>query len=248
MEALLGALPDIIDASLELFFGIVDGLVNNIPEIITAIVEMIPKLVETLVDALPEIISASMELFFGIIEGLLDATPDIIAALVEMIPKLTKALLDNLPQLIEAGFQLLKGIAEGILTNLPQVAANLASKIGTAITDTVKGWFGIESPSIVFMGIGEELVAGLSKGMTDGRKELEKASVSMASTVQVSAEDTLRATSANFETQAASSQSAAPVNITINAGTGTDPVAVGRAVVDAIKRYEATNGKVFVSA
>jgi TP901 family phage tail tape measure protein len=38
------------------------------------------------------------------------------------------------------------------------------------------------------------------------------------------------------------------INITVNAGTGTDPVSVGRAVVDAIKRYESTNGKVFAAA
>jgi len=38
------------------------------------------------------------------------------------------------------------------------------------------------------------------------------------------------------------------INITVNAGTGTDPVSVGRAVVDAIKRYETVNGKVFASA
>ena len=37
-------------------------------------------------------------------------------------------------------------------------------------------------------------------------------------------------------------------NVTINAGMGTDPVSVGREVVNAIKRYEATSGKVFVSA
>jgi len=38
------------------------------------------------------------------------------------------------------------------------------------------------------------------------------------------------------------------INITVNTGVGSDPVATGRAVVDAIKRYESTNGKVFVSA
>jgi len=38
------------------------------------------------------------------------------------------------------------------------------------------------------------------------------------------------------------------INITVNAGTGTDPVSVGRAVVDAIKRYESVNGKVFQTA
>ena len=38
------------------------------------------------------------------------------------------------------------------------------------------------------------------------------------------------------------------IEINVTTGVGSDPVATGRAVVDAIKRYEATNGKVFVSA
>lgn len=37
-------------------------------------------------------------------------------------------------------------------------------------------------------------------------------------------------------------------NINISAGIGTDPVSLGREVVNAIKRYEATNGKVFAGA
>jgi hypothetical protein len=38
------------------------------------------------------------------------------------------------------------------------------------------------------------------------------------------------------------------VNITINAGVGSDPVAIGRYVTDAIKRYENVSGKVFARA
>jgi hypothetical protein len=41
---------------------------------------------------------------------------------------------------------------------------------------------------------------------------------------------------------------AATYNITINAGVGSDPVSIGRAVVTAIKRYESVSGKVFASA
>lgn len=37
------------------------------------------------------------------------------------------------------------------------------------------------------------------------------------------------------------------IQITINAGVGTDPVSVGRAVVNAIKRYESTSGRVFLA-
>lgn len=37
-------------------------------------------------------------------------------------------------------------------------------------------------------------------------------------------------------------------NVTINAGVGSDPVSIGRYVVDAIKRYESVSGKVFAGA
>jgi hypothetical protein len=37
-------------------------------------------------------------------------------------------------------------------------------------------------------------------------------------------------------------------NITVNAGAGTDPVSTGRAIVDAIKRYESVSGRVFATA
>ena len=37
-------------------------------------------------------------------------------------------------------------------------------------------------------------------------------------------------------------------NITVNAGLGTDPVSLGREIVNAIKRYERTSGPVFAGA
>jgi len=37
-------------------------------------------------------------------------------------------------------------------------------------------------------------------------------------------------------------------NITINAGVGSDPVAIGRYVTEAIKKYERVSGKVFANA
>jgi phage-related minor tail protein len=37
-------------------------------------------------------------------------------------------------------------------------------------------------------------------------------------------------------------------NITVNAGIGTDGAAVGRVIVDAIKKFERTSGPVFASA
>jgi len=38
------------------------------------------------------------------------------------------------------------------------------------------------------------------------------------------------------------------INITVNAGMGTDGARVGEAIVSAIRRYERSSGKVFASA
>lgn len=256
VEALVGALPKIVEGALELFLGLVTGLLDALPTILKTIIEIIPDITTQLVAMLPDIIEAAMDLWLGIITGLVDATPDILTAIIELIPEITTALLDQLPQLVQAGFDILKGIAEGILTNLPRIASELASSIGNAIRGGVERFFGIQSPSKLMMGIGHDIIAGLQKGIEDNQELAVGASLEMASNVKFASEsafDGLQTASAidtrgPIETLREDRSAPSSFNITINAGTGTDPVSVGRAVVDAIKRYEATNGKVFASA
>lgn len=51
-----------------------------------------------------------------------------------------------------------------------------------------------------------------------------------------------------FESAMGMNSKPSSYNININAGIGSDPVSIGREVVNAIKRYESVSGKVFVSA
>jgi hypothetical protein len=51
-----------------------------------------------------------------------------------------------------------------------------------------------------------------------------------------------------FERAMGLSSQGGSYNININAGMGSDPVSIGREVVNAIKRYESVSGKVFASA
>lgn len=256
MEALIEAMPQILEAAMELFFGIVQGLIETIPEILTAIIEMIPELTTQIVEMLPDIITAGFDLFMGLIEGLIEATPKIITALIEMIPKLTEALLEEGPKMAQAGLDLLIGLRDGLLDNLARIASSLASKIGNAIKGAVESFFGIQSPSKLMMGIGSDVMAGLQKGIENNQDLAVGASLEMASNVKLATESAFEeigeagtvssaAAAQTFETRG---QGGGTFNITINAGAGTDPVSVGRAVVDAIKRYESVSGKVFANA
>ena len=182
-DQLIEMLPKIIDAGLELFLGIVEGLTDAIPDILDAIVDMIPELVDQIIKLVPKLIEAGFELFVGIVSGLLDATPKIIDAVIGMIPKITGALIDNIPKLIDAGFELVKGVATGIITNAPRIIGDAMSSLGNGLINSFKDVLGIQSPSKVFMDLGEEVVNGLDQGIQDQAGAVETTSRELAKTV-----------------------------------------------------------------
>jgi phage-related protein len=175
IESLLTLLPEIIIAAVELFLGLVTGLAEALPQIITAIINMIPKLTTTLVNMIPQLITAAVTLFIGIVTGLSKALPQIISAVIGMIPMIVGALIGAMPQMIAAGFQLLVGLIKGIIDNAPRLIANVVKSLGDLLVNGVKSFFGIKSPSRVFMGIGEMLMVGLADGISDSQKEVVKA-------------------------------------------------------------------------
>ena len=102
------------------------------------------------------------------------------------------------------------------------------------------------------MGIGENVVAGLEKGLTDGERVLAAASVDMASTVQVAATGELATMNMSPVTPMTGPRHAptgnAVFNISVNAGMGADGQDIGRKIVDEIIRYERASGRVFARA
>ena len=263
LEALLDMLPDILTtiidmlpelvlAGIELFTGLVDAVVEVLPDILQAIINAIPQIVDAIIDALPKIIDAGFELFSGLIEGLIDATPDIIDAIIELIPQMVDALMENIPKLVNAGFELLKGLAKGIMDNVPRLIGDAVASIGSALIGGINNLLGIRSPSRVFMDIGQNVVAGLEKGLNEGERVLAAASVDMASTVQVAATGELATMNMSPVTPMTGPRQAptgnAVFNISVNAGMGADGQDIGRKIVDEIIRYERASGRVFARA
>ena len=250
IDSLISMLPQIIDSAIELFTGIVTALVEVIPNIIEALIDAFPKIVDALIDALPLIIEAAFTLFAGIITALMQQWPKIIETLIELFPKLVGALLDHIPKMVDAGFQLLKGLAKGLIDNIPRLMGEAASAIGNALTNGVKAVFQIKSPSRVFMDIGENLIAGLDKGIIDNLRTLENASMGISSTVVGTVESNMGdlSTPMPFTSASAGSSGGNTIQITVNAGMGADGGDIGRKIVDEIIRFERSSGRVFARA
>jgi TP901 family phage tail tape measure protein len=250
IKSIISMLPKIVESAITLFTGLVTAVIEVVPELIQAIIDALPQIIDAIIDALPQIIEAGFTLFTGLATALYRAFPDIIKALLELLPGIIGTILGLVPQLISAGFELVKGLAKGMIDNIPKLLGEAAKAVGGALTNGVKAVFQIKSPSRVFMDIGENVVTGLEEGITDNLRQLENASIGMASTVTATAENNMSGLSAPMPILGASQGSSGgmTLNLTVNAGMGADGADIGRKIVDEILRFERSSGKVFARA
>lgn len=119
--AIIGALPLLIDGALKLFNGLIDGLMVAFPVVLQALLDLLPKILDTILLVLPQLIDGAIKLFLGIVDGLIVALPLILDALVEALPQITDALIDFLPDLLDAAIELFMALVDGLVEALPQI-------------------------------------------------------------------------------------------------------------------------------
>lgn len=123
-----------------------------------------------------------------------------------------------------------KNIVEGLWDGMKSMAGWLKDKVFDFFGDLIPGWakkiLGIKSPSTVFAGMGEQIVAGLAQGIKMAQGLAKTATVNLGN-----------ATVAGMSNLSAVGSNSGAVNITINAGLGTDPYKLGREVNNALGKY-----------
>ena len=134
VATLIEHLPDLIQAGLTIFLGIVEGLVEAIPIIIEALPDLINGIVDALVESLPLIVEAYIQLM----SCLSEAIPDIMDALLDALPELIDTVVDyftgeGLAMTLEAGYTMFLAL----VTALGKVAVSLLSTLGTHISSWV---------------------------------------------------------------------------------------------------------------
>ena len=273
VEALLGALPLIIQGAIQLFTGLIIGLVQFLPMMgITFLTEVLPAILLAIVEMLPELLMAGPSILIAIITGIVDSIPQLIQAFIDMGPKMQTALLEAVPKLLEAGGDILDGLITGLTEQAPQMIFDAMTSIGNSIVEGINDVLDISSPSKVMMQQGKWIGIGLVEGIESQTSAVNQAADELADSVNLGIKDGLGMTigvSSSAEELARESISglldfgvtadvAYPgavsgdnsqtfVDVTINAGVGTDPVSLGREVVNAIKRYESVSGRVFLT-
>lgn len=124
-KVLMNHLPEIIDTGQNILNALLQGIVENIPQITSVITQVILSLVNFITQNLPTILQAGITILMTLIQGITQALPDLIPTMVQVIMDIVNILLDNIDLIIECGIKLLVALIEGIMNALPELIARL---------------------------------------------------------------------------------------------------------------------------
>lgn len=132
VESISGVLPDIVDVFMNLVTAVaeiapaiiealVNGIAENLPSLLEAAVGIVLSLVQSIISALPQITEAALTLIMTLINGLVANLPLIVEAAAQMIVSLATGLAAALPTLIPTLVEVVMQICQTLIDNLPLI-------------------------------------------------------------------------------------------------------------------------------
>lgn len=166
VDTLLNNLPMLIMAALQIIEALASGLVEQMPRIFNATIQIIKSITSTIISNLPQILASALQIMMSLGAGLINNIQIIIAAIPSIISAIVSGLINGISEIAAVGGQLVSGLWNGISDKIGWVQDQIWG-MGSSIISTIKGVFGIHSPSREFAWIGQMLDEGLANGISD---------------------------------------------------------------------------------
>jgi len=195
--------------------GALIGYVSDLWKTISSTVENIIMILKDIIVSIWNNIKEQTVNIFNDIKGTASRIWNSISSfIIGVVRNVVKEFSNLYSSMVEIGGDIARGIIAGLFGIKAWFTFNFKKWIDDSILGFIRSYMKIGSPSKVMAKIGEQLTQGLYVGM-----------------------GSIGSPGINIPQINVSGASAAPVNITINAGVGTDPYELGRSVSGAIDKY-----------
>lgn len=167
LNMVIAELPNMVDAGMQLLGALGQGLIDNVPVIIDAALEIIMMLVNTITSSLPEFTTSAIEIIGTLASGIADALPELIPTIVDVVLQIVDTLIENVDMLVDAAIEIILALADGLIDSLPTLlekAPEIITKLVNAIIDN--------APKL-FVAAGE-LIGKLAYGIVSNLPEIGK--------------------------------------------------------------------------
>lgn len=139
VDGIVQNLPMLASAALQIVMALGQGLIENGPQILASLGQLLLQLANFIIQNVPNILDAAVQFFGMLVQGIAQNAPTIIATLVSLLGQLIAQVISwaaqMLGQAISAGAQFLSGLADQLSQVPGRVAEFLAGVISTVI-----GW------------------------------------------------------------------------------------------------------------
>lgn len=153
------------------------ALIAKSGDIIKIASDLIGMLIEGIVNNIPKLIDAGVQIITTFLEGLSENISNIAFLGAKIISEFINGVSQNIPQIIQSGINLMlsfiNGLADGIRNNAEAVRGAIWN-LCTAILEAFCSFFGIASPSKVMDQQGQNLILGLLRGIGKHIKDVPK--------------------------------------------------------------------------
>ena len=158
------AAPLLIENGSKMISSLLQGIQNNLPQMMTTGSSTIDTMLNTITENLPGVLAKGEEIVSNLANGLFQNIPTFITQAGNLITKLLSFIGENLPTILQSGANILLSIANGFIKNLPAMVNASAGMIGKIISTIGKYLPDILQKGIEIVG---KLIAGLIKSIPD---------------------------------------------------------------------------------
>lgn len=123
LSMVMEQLPEMVDAGMQLLGALGEGLNDNLPVIVDAATEIFGTLTSNLLEAAPELLDSAITIITTLADGLTEQLPELIPVAIDAILQLAETLTDpdSLGKMVDSAIGLIMALADGLIEGLPKL-------------------------------------------------------------------------------------------------------------------------------
>lgn len=160
IDIVVKKIPEFVNAGMELLGAVGKGILDNLPTIIDAAVQIVVQLAQGLVKALPELGKGVITLINSLIKSFRENSGTLMQVGIDLIKTLWEGLTEGLPQLASMAVELMTNFAQYLRENLPQM-------ISVALNALMEFSASLRENAGLLISAALDLILALAQGLID---------------------------------------------------------------------------------
>ena len=163
-------LPKILEIGANIIEALAEAIIQNLPVIMPAIVDLIMSIANMIIENLPLILETGIQLVLQVALGIAQALPQMIPTIIDVVVTIVETLIDNVDLLIDAAIALIIGLTEGIINALPRLVARIPEIVVKIVEALINAVPKLNEAA-------REIITGLAQGIVSLKDNLVESAV-----------------------------------------------------------------------